>query len=374
MEADMLPMMKMKKMPLSLGEATALRIGLERFDRAMVNPIIHMSERQIPLRAKTLWLFYLPDFTNIFREWYGRYIAGIISIYHPRAKAWIAFEKGFLLLKYSGERPRKVIRRMCECGDWRLVDRILEDAFDAECECGEVIEYFEKNLRRKRKPKLGVLIDAMTRFAAYGLDTVFPEDLLSERFPWVEISRLYGSPISSWSILLEESIASIERIYLGTPEKLEIKNYAKRFSHLSWGTIRSQDYDLAFAETMLRGAKHNLPNLKAIWDRTQLRAEQARIHGSSAGNYIRYVNRCAGQIADGDRALWEHLVRFASEAQRYNEMRRIYFTKTLKLVRDFAEMNSIDWRTVSLSRLCGDTRHEKGGEYDGDQHLQRTIA
>ncbi|MDP3770589.1 MAG: hypothetical protein Q8R40_06670 [bacterium] len=319
--------------------------------------IKHMAERFVGVECESsamLWVFYLPDFTRLFKDWYCLYIKKIFEIYTPDASACIHDDgDGYVLLRYKGERPRDIVLHEILNGNWDYVTRLLERAKRSELSCMQQIDRFENFLCKHTDAfDFEAFMDALSTFAGYGLDTLFPETLVEEMFPHVDVSALYHSPLSSWGMLLEGMLTHLEMVYAKKiTEETAIDRYADTISYLRWGDIESHENDLAFTRKLFMQEKRSYPSFAHIAARSQRLYEEKRIFGMPTIRYQMYLEKFACELDASLKMSFFHLAEFATKAQQYNELRRILFTKSLRLMRELCEQMSLDWRSVSISAL-----------------------
>lgn len=363
--------------PLTSVESAAIERAKKDGNYQELMRVKHMAERFIEVEvsgsSSLFWLFYLPDFTRLFKDWYAEYIDQIFAVYRPQAKAWLTFDDNFLLLKYEGERPREVVNRLLEKSPYDGIKDLVIRTRAAEQRCSLLVN-------GASAPELSLLVSTMSHFAAYALDTVFPEKLFCKKFPTVELAHLYGSPISSW-LLIEEIVQSVlEKMYIGRCSRKEaVRRIASGTSYLRWNDIEDEESDLRFAEYKLARAEIQFPNVKVLWENEEELKFQKRIHNSRTEQDDRYMAECRKHVAAEDLTLFDTLAMFAREGQRCNEMRRLLFTKTLRTLRDFCDKCGLDWRTVTLHKLlrCNENQSQprKGGDYhDGYVDLQGSVG
>jgi|GEM_PF-4567929 len=322
-------------------------------DSSELLKIKHMAARCLDIANQRpehrVWLFYLPDFTAIFKDWYGCYVDAVVNLYDRNSRFTIQREPDFLRLDFFGRRPSQIISNLVENGCFEEISKLLAAAIQARCKCQLQLDAAEKKLQAGRIPDRTLLINTVTEFSAYGLDQVFPERILIQHFPGVEPARLYFTPISSWAILIEKVIEGLEQIYLQRASESEIiGNYAKRFSHLRWGDIEHPNADLYYSEKIFASYKLQFPGIKNIWQMREERKQHRRFYGSSGANYTQYLENFRKTLNPGSIELFDALAHFAAEAQQYNEWRRILFTKSLRLIREIAFMQNQNFQKVSL--------------------------
>lgn len=328
----------------------------KRITRKMEFPIRHMAERCAEVKSskkKLIFLFYLPDFTMLFKDWYRKYIEFIFKAYPIKAAAKITAGKEFLILKYTGQRPKDFVRSALCKNDFRYLYSLLDRARKAEEECRNALDNFENDI-----PKLaGIpkeLIEKMSYYASFALNNVFPEEFFMKTFPTVDLARLFYSPISSWEMLYEKASHLLEKIYTGEEDEEKIlEGYAREVSYLRWGDICPHSEDVEYSKKIFAGMKMAYPNFSILWNHNQEEEFNSRLSALTYGSYIR---KARTGISKSKKKIFEFMVVFAREAQRYNEMRRILFTKSLRLFRKFCEQKNINWKTISLNSLLTQER------------------
>ncbi len=337
---------------LNKDEKEAIRNAKASTSKEELLRVKHMAERSIPVEGNnknSFWFFYLPDFTNIFKDWYGKYIDGIIETYETGAQACIHMDDDYLLLKYSGLRPKEVVKRKI-LSNPNYVYSLIDKAETAQLDCESELRKFGGSSRH-HYGDLKNLVEKVTNFASYGLDTVFPESLMLERFPFINLSELYYSRISSWTQLREKGIDYLESIYVGEKSyNLAINEYAEKVSYMRWGDIESKENDAKFTRTLFASLSTNFPDYGAIYNYKKNNEENNHLFSRSL-KYNTYVHEVSKNICDKDKKLFDSLLFFAHHAIEYNERRRMYFTRGFKLIRNFCEENDVNWRTVSLNEL-----------------------
>ncbi|MBI4133478.1 hypothetical protein HY478_02585 [Candidatus Uhrbacteria bacterium] len=344
------------RLALSSAECRAAAHALERADLALLKKIKHMAERHIEVPSTDnhlLWLFYLPDFTRLFVDWYVRYIDHVFAVYAPTADAGLTFDGTNLLFTWRGCRPRERLVHLLDVGEYGTVRTVLEAARQARVDAERALVRFDDRLRgRSSTVTVAELVRVVSRFAAYALNNVFPEELFVERFPHVPLYGAYFTPISSWQLLFERALDALEAIYVGeATREVAVERYARETAYVRWGDIESCDDDLAFAARLFDGIGREFPTCRSIWEHHSARRDRRRISGDPRLGHEREVHTWRALVAPADRELFDTLITFAAEGQEYNEHRRLIFTRTLRLLRELCERNGHDWRTVSLETL-----------------------
>lgn len=365
------------EMPLSEYERRCVARAMDRAKDVVLMDHKHMAERCVTvdgaLPGVHFWLFCLPDFTRLFKDWYQRYLETMLRLYQPNACAMLSDDGTWLLLRYEGDRPRAIIERTIRRGAYDDIETLIERAEHAERVAEDALRVCE-TAAPHTDMNLESLITAVTAYAAFGLESLFPEELLVERFPTIALNRLYWTPVSAWQRLLDGAMRSLERVYVGEEREDEaVERYAREASFLRWGDITSHEEDFTFTKRLFVGLRSEFPHYPAIWEAEEQRRFSVRVHGSPLAQYERYVAEARGRIAADDHALFDVLVRFAREAQRYNEMRRILFTRALRILRTQTTLRGLDWRTAALADLLYATTRERRSSH-GVLHLQGPVT
>lgn len=303
----------------------------------------HMASRYLPVDGP-FWLFYLSDFTRLFKDWYGRYIDAVMHLYKPDASACLHDDSGYLILRYAGQRPRDVVAHWCKTELGR-VSQLLDNARAA----------MEKAAHAKGG--LDEIVGQMTTFAAYGLDNVFPDAVLAESFPGVEHGRLFYPVVSSWHTLYLHGRNALEAMYVGElSAEAAVQQYADK-CFLRWGDIETRESDMEYAQRLLKQMTSTYPHYGAIYDAKEEETFRQRLHAPRIARE-EYIHHALDAAPKRTRPLLHLLARFAQEASEYNEMRRILFTRTLRHIRDYCEQERIDWKTASLQAVIRGGNHE----------------
>ncbi|MBI4434988.1 hypothetical protein HY635_04235 [Candidatus Uhrbacteria bacterium] len=365
------------EMPLSEYERRCIARATGRAKDVILMDIRHMAERCVTVDGALpnvhFWLFCLPDFTRLFKDWYQRYLEATLRLYQPNAHAMLSDDGTWLLLRYEGDRPRTVIERAIRRGQYDDVLSLIARAERAERMAEDALRMHETS-QPCTAVDLDPLITAVTAYVAFGLESLFPEEIIVERFPTVALNRLYWTPVSAWQRLLDAAMRSLERVYIGEAREDEaMERYAREVSFLRWGDIASHEEDLTFTKRLFVGLRSEFLHYPAIWEAEEQRQFHVRVYGSPLTQYERYVAEERTRIAKDDHALFDVLVRFAREAQRYNEMRRILFTRALRILRAQAIAQGLDWRTAALADLLSTTTRERRSSH-GVLHLQGSVT
>ncbi|OGN28102.1 MAG: hypothetical protein A3A33_04155 [Candidatus Yanofskybacteria bacterium RIFCSPLOWO2_01_FULL_49_25] len=344
-------------------ERDAVAAAQKAADHKALLAIKHMAERHIEIEGKAgtaLWLFYLPDFTHLFKDWYSQYIEQVRAIYDTTASGEIVFDREYLLLKYRGRRPRNVVGAWLRDGSYHVLEQLTARASEAETVCNAEISRVEALHRRQCELPLADMVAAVSHFAGFGLDHAFPFELFSQRFPQINSTELFTSPISSWDLLYQRALDAAEQVFVNERSYGEaVRSYADHTSYLRWGDICSREDDISYARMMVSHALQTFPNFASLWRYRQEQRDARRISRASQCHAVRTSVSPLRKIERGDHRLFRELSRFAAISQRYNEMRRILFTRTLRLLRDVCETYEQDWRTTSLAELTRTTASPK---------------
>lgn len=367
------------EMPLAPHEAQCVARAKERAKDVVLMDHKHMAERFVPveegLPAVSHWLFELPDFTRLFKDWYRRYVTQIFACYQPNAYAMCSDDGTWLLLRYEGERPRDIIARAFERGEYGVVRSLMHRVDQVEQDAEAALQTHAARTNGSVGAGLEPLVSAVTRFAAFGLENLFPETFATARFPQVALHQLYWTPVSAWQRLLDEAVVMLDRVYAGEEREREaMERYARESSFLRWGDIASADDDRAFTERFFAGLRREYPHVVAIWEAEQERRHRARVYGSPLAQHEHELDELRRRIAPADLECFNVLAKFAGAAQRYNEMRRIIFTRTLRALREHCEQREINWRSVALSDLLSTTTSERRSTHGTALHLQGSVT
>lgn len=368
------------EMPLAPHEAQCVARAKERAPHVVLMDIKHMAERFVPveegLPGVFHWLFYLPDFTRLFKDWYRRYVEHIFACYQLNAYAMCSDDGTWLLLRYEGERPRDLIARAFKHGEHEAIRSLMRRVDQAEQDAEAALRtYGTRTNGSGGSANLERLVSAVTAYAAFGLENLFPEELVRKRFPGVELNQLYWTPVSAWQRLIDGAVATLERVYVGEEREAEaMERYARETSMLRWGDIASAEEDRAFTERFFAGLRREYPHYGAIWEAERERLFRMRVHGSPLTQHERYLAEVRKDIASADLECFNVLAEFAGAAQRYNEMRRIIFTRTLRALREHCEQQGIDWRSVSLCDALSAKPHERRNGHGAALHLQGSVT
>lgn len=368
------------EMPLAPHEAQCVARAKERAKGVVLMDIKHMAERFVPveegLPGVYHWLFSLPDFTRLFKDWYRRYVEHIFACYQPNAYAMCSDDGTWLLLRYEGERPRDIIARAFEHGEYEVIRSLMRRIEQAEQDAEAVLRAHGARMNGSGGlANLERLVATVTTYAAFGLENLFPEELVRDRFPHVELNQLYWTPVSAWQRLIDEAVRTLDRVYAGEErEGAAMERYAKESSFLRWGDIASAEEDRAFTERFFVGLRREYPHVGAIWEADEERRFRRRVHGSPLAQHERLLADVRRSIASADLERFDVLAEFAGAAQRYNEMRRIIFTRTLRVLRKHCEHRGIDWRSVALSDLLSTTTSERRSTHGTALHLQGSVT
>lgn len=368
------------EMPLAPYEAQCVARAKERAKDVVLMDIKHMAERFVlveeGLPGVFHWLFSLPDFTRLFKDWYRLYVERIFVCYQLNAYAMCSDDGTWLLLRYEGERPRDLIARAFEHGEHEAIRSLMRRTEQAEQDAEAVLRAHGTRMNGSGGlANLERLVATVTTYAAFGLENLFPEELVRDRFPHVELNQLYWTPVSAWQRLVDEAVRTLDRVYVGEErEGVAMERYAKEVSFLRWGDIASAEEDLAFTERLFAGLRHEYPHAVAIWEAEQERRYRARVYGSPLTQHERALAEMRKSIAPADIECFNVLAQFAGAAQRYNEMRRIIFTRTLRVLRKHCEHRGIDWRSVALSDLLSTTTSERRSTHGTALHLQGSVT
>lgn len=352
------------EMPLAPHEAQCVARAKEHAKDVVLMDIKHMAERFVPveewLPGVFHWLFYLPDFTRLFKDWYRLYVERIFVCYQLNAYAMCSDDGTWLLLRYEGERPRDLIARAFKHGKYEVIRSLMRRVDQAEQDAEAVLRAHGARMNGGGGlPDLERLVATVTTYAAFGLENLFPEEFVRDRFPHMELNQLYWTPVSAWQRLIDEAVRTLDRVYAGEErEGAAMERYARETSFLRWGDVASAEEDRAFTERFFVGLRREYPHVGAIWEADEERRFRVRVHGSPLTQHERYLAEVRKSIASADLECFDVLAEFAGTAQRYNEMRRIIFTRTLHVLREHCEHRGIDWRGVSLCNLLRTTAHE----------------
>jgi hypothetical protein len=313
-------------------------------DTVELMKIKHMASREASPGGNGLWLFYLPDFTRIFKDWYRLYINGLVAAYDTGARFKIAERGPWLMLKYRGLRPRQLFEKAISRGDIGYLKQTTEQARREEKECAVRISEAEESLACGKTFDFEGLLAAMTRFAAKGLDSVIPEELIAKRFPFLSPGHLYRTDVSSWDMIRSKALDLLELVYLG---KISLggasESHARAVGCLRWGDIEAHEDDLAYSARLLDGFSRKYSDLASITEYREHRAFDRRMAAAASLAAPAYASRKNNLLAA--------VVSFTREAQRYNEQRRILFTRTLRITRDLCVRLGLDWRSVALAEV-----------------------
>ena len=334
-------------------EMAAIEKAKSSADKGKLLEIKHMAERYVPLDIgsgqTSFWLFYLPDFTNIFRDWYCRYTAGIIETYKTNAHACIHRSAEYFLLKYCGQRPKELVLKKLEENPKWIYD-LISEVHKSEADCSRELWKFENNLKNSSAPDVAELIDKVNNFAAYGLDNVFPENYFVKKFPFAYLSGLYPNNLSSWLMIWEKAVTCLDAVYNKEKTEGQAAQEIADISYLRWGDMESKEDDLKFAQRYMGRLKISFPNWFSICDYREKKKEDERIN-LNLSRHISYANEISAQMNANDKEIFKSMAYFACESIAYNEKRRINFTKCLRLLRDYCEQRDIDWRVARLEDL-----------------------
>lgn len=324
------------------------------FNKEKLLSVKHMADRHIPLQNRNYWLFYLPDFTPLFKDWYGLYISNVIQLYNPEAKATIMCDKEYLLLRYEGKRPKEIVAEQCAHPDY--LENLLYACRRTQDTCHLLLVENEKKLKEGKEPNLEQVIGKITEFAAYGLDNVFSEELFHEKFPFAALQQLTYIKRSSWGELYNKALGLLEATHVGEiTEEEAIMLHAEHASYLRWGDIETKEKDVQFSKRLLTQMKTTYPTYQEIYEyQLQQKEVLRRVPESPA---LRYRQECM-QLAE-DKELFSSMVTFAQAAVDYNEMRRILFTRTLRFLRNYCETKQLDWTIISLVDVMKSNRSEE---------------
>lgn len=358
-------------LPFSHNDRCALEASMRSTGLASMSTVKHMAERHVPIAGQVgerLWLFYLPDFTRLFKDWYESYIKSLMRLYGLTGTAHLAVEPTFVVLKYEGVRPRDIVYNALTMSNYGWVEGLLADAALAESACIAGLSSLARGVRNGDASLLPHVLTLLDRFAAFGLNDVFPEALVRARFPSLAAGSLFYSPISSWGILHDTALEHLLSVYCGEMEKVEAASrYALETSYVRWGDIESCEEDIRYAHLMINGFRAVFRDARDIWQYQEERRVKRRISGSPSVRHAQFVRSARSAVAASDRVLFDVVSGFATAAQRYNEMRRLLFTKALRLVRDICESRCLEWRTVPLTTVLHQAHNQtltKGGEHD----------
>jgi hypothetical protein len=342
----------------------------------------HMAERFVPVEGGLpgvyYWLFLLPDFTRLFKDWYRRYVTQIFACYQLNAYAMCSDDGTWLLLRYEGERPRDLIARAFAHGEYEVIRLLMRRVEQAEQDAEAVLRAHGARMHGSGGlADLERFVATVTAYAAFGLENLFPEEFIHDRFPHVELHQLYWTPVSAWQRLIDEGVHMLDRVYAGEErESAAMERYAKEASFLRWGDIASAEEDRAFTERFFAGLRREYPHVGAIWGAEEERRFCVRVYGSPLAQHERELAEVRKNIAPENLECFNVLAEFAAAAQRYNEMRRIIFTRTLRVLRGHCERNRIDWRSVSLNSLLNASSYgqERRNYHGGALHLQGSVT
>jgi hypothetical protein len=332
-------------------ERVAIERGVASADLVSMLKVKHMAHRRVTLgqlSAGEVWLFYLPDFTQIFKDWYRLYIDAVKARYNPAAETNLYFGQDFVLLKYGGIRPRGVLERMLRHEDWEGIETLLKRCHQAEFECERQLLTLaaDKSLAPQAVAKL---VSSMTNFAAFGLDNIFPEDLLVRKFPFVDLSTVYFSRLSTWGLIHKRTLETLADHFAGTlTHDGSVERLAATAAYLGWGDIENPESDRLFAATLLTSYMKQYPNLAVLHESAEAEREGLRFSGSPALHYGQSIHKWRAGIDPSDLKLFDWLVRLAREAQEYNEKRRLLFTQSLRALRSYCEQEKLDCRHCQL--------------------------
>lgn len=345
---------------LNLSDSDKAAIAKEKSKASRIKMLEtkHMAERclEVPVsKDKIIWLFFLPDFTRIFRDWYRGYLDNIFELYQPNARALLIDDEKWMTLKYAGERPIQIIRKMLASKDFYSVSQLLKKADEAESICKFDLDSMEFNLKTGKLlaiPKKAV--DSMNHFAAFALNNVYPDQYFRENFPLADLNRLLTSKISSWKILYDKSVELLEPVYAEIhPEEWAIREYAQNFSFIRWGDIGSPKEDKDYSLKMIRDAQSRFRNYSMVWTYLEQQKEERRMCQMEDATRHSYVKKALTKVPPPQKTLFNTMERMAAKAQMYNETRRLFFTRFLKIIRSFCEKEKIDWKTASLKEVTG---------------------
>lgn len=347
-----------RQLRLSTGDKTAIAKEKSTAPLKKMLEIRHMAERclEIPVSKDSfIWIFYLPDFTRIFKDWYRMYLDNIFELYQPDARAILVDEGKWLTLKYAGERPIQIIRQMLAAKDFDSVSQLMKKADEAEKACRSDLNSMEFWLRTGTLPAIPrKAVNSMNRFAAFALNNVYPDRYFHENFPLVDLNRLLTSKISSWKILYDKSVELLEPVYAGIyPEEQAVSEYAQNFSFIRWGDICSSEDDSDYSLKMIRDAKSSFQNYSLVWNYLEHQKEERRLDRMEDAARHSYVKKVLEKIPPAQKNLFTAMEKMAAKAQRYNEMRRLFFTRFLKIIRSFCENKTINWKNASLEKIVG---------------------
>jgi hypothetical protein len=335
-------------------ECQAIEKGIASTDLKSMLGVKHMAQRRIALgklAAGEVWLFYLPDFTPIFKGWYHLYIEAVKARYNPSAETNLHLGPEFVLLKYQGVRPREVLERLLRYENWGGVELLLRQCRQAEHECeGQLRELSAR--KRLRGSAVAKLVYAMTNFAAFGIDNIFPEALLVRKFPFVDLSAVYFSRLSTWGLIHERALDVLTDRFAGTLTHHEaVVQLATKAAYLGWGDIESPESDRAFAEKLLASYIKQYPNLAVLHESAESEREDLRLTGSPALRYGQSVSTWRTSVDARSQSMFDLLIMLAREAQEYNEKRRLLFTQSLRIIRTYCEQENLDWRQCRLEEV-----------------------
>ncbi len=326
---------------------------LRTADKQELCSIQHMAERYLKTDSPGVWAYYLPDFTRLFKDWYRLYICQVVVTYRVKASWVFAERRGVLALKFVGERPRDKVLRSFETGDFAAVKQLLHDADRALLDCQSELARAQSALRHGRLPgNLAVLIRMLTKFVSFGLDSVIPERLLEQRFPYVQYSQLANIGISSWLLAWNGALKVLESFYHGSITwKGAVARHRARFARLYWGDMNDRMRDQAFSRRMLEKARKRFPDLFSLLRYEAEQKERRLLEGSPELRNERYLQACLRRCPKPDRELLSQLAKFISRAQEYNEQRRMVFTEGLLVLRTVCERAGLDWRIARLAEM-----------------------
>lgn len=335
-------------------EIVAIERGIANTDLESMLKVKHMAHRRVALgelSAGEVWLFYMPDFTQIFKDWYRLYIDAVKARYNPAAETNLHFDQDFILLKYGGVRPREVLERLLRHEDWEGVEALLKRCHQAEFECERQLRVLSAG-KCLETSSVSRLVGAMTDFAAFGIDNIFPEALLVREFPFVDLSTAYFSRLSAWGLIHKRTLEALADYFAGTLTRKEaVDRVAATAAHLGWGDIESLEFDSALAEKLLGSYMKQYPNLADLHESAEAERQGLRFSGSPALRYGLSIRNWRTKVESSDQPLFDLLVRLAREAQEYNEKRRLLFTQSLRVLRSLCEQEKLDWRTCRLEEV-----------------------
>lgn len=335
--------------------------------RAKKNPnlgelvhIKHMTERYVeqPRKlAKTYWMFYLPDFTRIFRDWYMWYIAEMLRVYGVKAHAEMEWDGTYLTLRYVGKRPITLVTEWLNNHEYDKLHALYEHIDQAERTAHKSLYACAHGTLTQTK--LRECVQSVTAYATYGLNNVFPEELFETTFPQARIAALFTTNNSAWGALWKHAIDALEYHYVHhTPMSWTISAFAREHAHLRWGDIISREDDITFSTKILRDASVTYPSRTDILRERICEYERRRALCSRSTNHAE-LRALRQTIPRHQRALFDIYAEFGARSQYYNEERRIVFTRCLKLIRQYCEGGKMNWRTAPLSAVLNSVMRQQ---------------